>query len=329
MSCKYIKLEIKALAFAIFFIPLSLFSRQRTYEDIRHTNPPYIPWFTGALLPPPAVNAQPGHPVLAMYGAMTLTYGEYDNNWNLEEINKIYAINPFVEYLFGINDLIGIDIFTSFVSRYSNGKHATHLQDTTVRLGLELARDTPNSWIPDVRFIIQEVFPTGKYEKLDPYKNGIDATGRGSFQSSLDLVAQKLIPISSHFLLIKGSIGYYYPLATQVKGFNTYGGNQETKGKVPPSQRFLAFLSGEYSLSQRWVITLDSFFEYQLKSSFSGKSGSTELQNLDSKITITLAPEVEYNFSATSGLLFGIWASIAGKNTPAFASALLAYYYTF
>jgi len=74
--------------FFLLFFPLILYSRQRTYQHIEHTNPPYIPWFTGSLLPPSAVNAQPGHPVFAPYVAFTLTYGYlYPSSVHVKNLN--------------------------------------------------------------------------------------------------------------------------------------------------------------------------------------------------------------------------------------------------
>lgn len=313
-----------------FLFPTFLFSRQRTYEHLQDINPPYIPWFTGALLPPSAVNAKPRHPILAVYGAFTLTYGAYDDRWDFQSTSNTWAINPFIEWLVGINQYLGIDVYASMISNYKEGKSATHLQDTTARLGLQIANDTSNTWIPDVRLTFQEVFPTGNYRQLDPDLLGIDATGQGSFQSGFNLITQKIFPVGEHFLVLKWSFAYLAPSSVRVKGINTYGGNPQTKGTVKPGQRFQGFLSGEYSISQRWVFTIDSFFEYQQRSKFSGNVGEGRaLTGLSPKVKMTVAPEVEYNFSPTSGMLIGIWASIFGKNTPAFASGLLAFYYTF
>jgi hypothetical protein len=46
-------------------------------------------------------------------------------------------------------------------------------------------------------------------------------------------------------------------------------------------------------------------------------------------VQISFAPEVEYNFSQSSGLLAGVWFTVAGKNSSAFASAFLTYFIFF
>jgi len=318
----------------IILAPVFIFCRQKTYDHIEHVNSSYTPWFTGSILPPSAINAQPGHPVLAPYVGATLTYGSYDNDWHCKETDNMWSITPYVECLFGITDHIGVDLYTSFTSNFKKGQHSTHLQDTIVLLGFQVAHDTPKSWIPDIRITFQETFPTGNYQKLNPLKLGTDSTGQGSFQSGFNLIVQKLFPLKTHFLLFKWTIGYLFPAPVHVKNLNTYGGGPGTSGKVSPGQTLMMYFSGEYSITQKWVLTFDIFFNHQGESMFSGNPGITS--NEESNIVglpcleqITLAPQVEYNLSSNSGLLFGLWATAFGKNSPAFATALAAYYIAF
>ena len=319
----------------LFLIPLSLFCRQRNFEYLKETHePPFIPWFTGSLLPPSAINASPEHPVLAPFVATTLTYGEYEDNWKLKGTDKTWAINPYLEYLFGINDHIGIDIYASFISNFKKGQTSTHLQDTIVLLGFQVARDTPKTWIPDIRFIIQETFPTGNYQKLSHSKLGIDSTGQGSFQTGFNLVTQKLFHLENNFLLLKWTIAYLFPAPVHVKGLNTFGGGKGTSGKVFPGQILMLYFSGEYSLTQRWVFAFDAYLNCQGKSTFSGNpghmpDGTPNPVGKKPMVQMTLSPQVEYNLSDHSGLLFALWGTIFGRNSPAFATAVGAYYIAF
>ncbi|MCB1109767.1 MAG: hypothetical protein KDK64_02210 [Chlamydiia bacterium] len=318
----------------LFCLPLALFGRQRTYDHLEPTHPAYVPWFTGTLLPPSAVNASPGHPILAPFVSFTVTYGEYDDNWNFKGTPNTWAINPYLEYLFGINDHIGVDIYASFISNFKKGQSSTHLQDTTLLLGFQIARDTPNTWIPDIRLLLEELVPTGNYQKLDPKKLGTDATGQGSFQTGFNLIVQKLFPINNNYLLLKWTLAYLFPAPVHVKGLNAYGGGKGTSGKVFPGQTLFFYFSGEYSLTQRWVVGFDSLFEYQQKTPFSGNPGhmldGTPLPiGRGPLVQLTLSPQVEYNLSSTSGFLFALWATVLGRNSSAFATAVAAYYICF
>ena len=148
------------------------------------------------------------------------------------------------------------------------------------------------------------------------------------------LVFRKLFYLPHSFFSLRWSIGYLFPSTVKVKGFNTYGGGYGTEGKVKPGQTLTAFLSGEYSINQRWVLAFDTEFLAQRKSHFSGKNGVNNVggvanTKLPSSVQISFAPEVEYNFSQSSGLLAGVWFTVAGKNSSAFYSAFLTYLYIF
>lgn len=311
------------------------FSRQRTYEQHHEISEhPYVPWFTGSLLPPSAVNAPPNHPVVAPYLGFTTTYGSYNDQWDFKADSNLYSITPYLELLFGINDHIGVDIYASFISSFKKNQSATHLQDTIVLLGFQVARDKPKTWTPDIRFIIQETFPTGNYQKLDPKKLGVDSTGFGSYQTGFNIVAQKLFPLENHFLVLKWTLAYLFPAPVHVKGLNTYGGGRGTKGKVFPGQILQLFFSGEYSITQRWAFAWDTFFEYQGKSTFSGtpgttSSGASNHVGLGPMIQMSFSPQVEYNISQNSGLLFAVWSTMLGRNSPAFTSVVGTYYIMF
>jgi len=312
----------------ILLLPIIVFARQTTYEHLKKTdNPPYVPWFTGSLLPPSAINAAPGHPVIAPFVGFSVTYGEYQDNWNIKGTTNTYSVNPYLEILFGINDHIGIDIYTSCITNFKKDQSSTHLQDTIILLGFQIARDKPKTWIPDIRIILQETFPTGNYQKLNPKKLGTDSTGLGAFQTGFNLVAQKLFPIRDHFLLLKWTFAYLFPASVHVKGLNAYGGDISTSGTGYPGQSLYFYLSGEYSLNQQWVLALDSLFEYQKKSTFSGHT--IDHVGTPPMLQFSVAPQLEYNFSNHSGLLFTLWTTLFGRNSPAFASFIATYYYAF
>lgn len=325
---------MKQLALILFLLPLALFSRQRTYEHLQEHAPPYIPWFTGSLLPPSAVNASPGHPVIAPIFLFTTTYGEYADNWKFVGTSNTYSINPYFELLFGLNDHIGVDIYAPFISSWKKGESSTHLQDTIVLLGFQVARDKPKTWIPDIRITFQETFPTGNYQKLNPKKMGIDATGQGSFQSGFDLIIQKHFSINDHSLLLKWTIAYLFPAPVHVKGLNTFGGGKGTSGRVSPGQFLYLYFSGEYSLTQNWAFAFDTLLQYQQKSTFKGNpghmpDGTPNPIGTPPFLQITLSPQIEYNLTDHSGLLFGFWGTVLGRNSPAFLSLVAAYYIAF
>jgi hypothetical protein len=112
------------------------------------------------------------------------------------------------------------------------------------------------------------------------------------------------------------------------------GGGYGTKGRVQPGQSLIAFISGEYSLSSKWMLAFDSEWMYQKEATFKGKKGvdafgDEALVGWPFLAQFSFAPEVEYKINNQSGLLAGLWFTFAGKNSSAFGSAFLAYLYIF
>lgn len=319
----------------ILLIPICCFAKQKIRVHHPGVKIPYEPWFTGMLISPIPINMQPGHPAIEPALLFFSIYGDYDDDWKLKREKTIWAISPVLDVEFGITDRIGVEIFASYIINYQDGKKFDHFQDTLVNLGFQLADDIKDSWVPDFRLLLLALFPSGKFHRFDPDLFGLDQTGQGAIQLGFQFAFQKLFYLPKNFFLLNGGFGYLYPFDANVKGFNAFGGGFETKGKIRPGETLVAYLGGEYSLNQRWVISLDSEFFYQTEtSSFRGKLGTTRLGEiaeigLPPKTQISLNPFVEYNFNAHSGLLMGTWFTIAGRNTPAFAAILLAYLYIF
>lgn len=295
---------------------------------------PYTPWFTGPLLAPTPINMLPDRPAIEPTITVFDTYGEYNENWHLKKEKDIWAINPLVDFQFAITDFLGIETIIGALTNFRGSRISTNFQDTIMFFGCQLLNDKKGTWIPDLRFIIQETYPTGNYQDLDPVNEGIDSTGQGSFQTGPVLAFRKLFYLPENFLSLRGSVGYLFPSTVKVTGFNTYGGGFGTRGRVRPGQSFIAFFSGEYSISQRWALAFDSEFFYQRRSRFSGTPGFSEpgieaTNGLPTFVQISFAPELEYSFKFGSGLLGGLWFTLGGKNSPAFGSAFIAYLHIF
>lgn len=313
---------------------MSVLGRQNDYEHLKKHDVSYIPWFTGPLLSPTPINMKPGHPAIEPSITLQCTYGEYDSNWSIKGKTKTWAINPFVDFQFGFTDRIGMEILASFISNFKRSESSTNIQDTNIFLGFQVANDLKGSWIPDIRIDLQVTFPTGKYKNLNPKKMGIDSTGFGSFQLGPVFIVQKLFYPGNNYLALKITLGYLFPSPVRVKGFNAYGGGRNTKGTIKPGQTLTGFFTCEYSISQRWGWGCDTMFTHQGKSLFRGfsgtmKTGSSAKVGRPSSAQISLAPFVEHSFSSNMGILCGSWVTIAGRNSPAFASAFIAFLYVF
>lgn len=277
---------------------------------------------------------QPEHPAIEPSITIGSNYGEYNSKWKLQGQSNEWFVNPFIDFQMGFTDRIGLEILSSFIFNTKKGVSSTYMQDSIVLLGFQIASDVKGSWIPDIRLDLQQTFPTGKYQKLDPKKLGTDSTGQGAFQTGPLLIIHKLFYPGNHFLSLKVSTGYLFPTNVRVQGLNAYGGGTGINGTVRLGRTSTTFFAAEYSIAQQWGCGFDFLVTYQGKSSFSGakslgKDCQTLKVGLPSSTQMSLAPYIEYSFKSTMGILWGSWFTLSGRNTTAFLSGFFAFLYVF
>lgn len=288
----------------------------------------YAAWFTGPLLSPTPINMEPGHPAIEPSVTFGSDYGIYNSNWSFESSDNVWWINPYVDYQFGFTDRVGLEILVSFISNFKKGTTVTRFQDSSILLGFQLANDVKGSWIPDIRIDLQQVFPTGSYRNLSPDNLGMDSTGQGAFQTGPVFIVHKTVYPWGNPLSLKASAGYLFPADVKVRGLSAYGGTPLTDGKVSPGQSLAVFFTWEYHLGQYWGIGCDNLYTYEKKSTFRGKTGGIPV-GLPSSAQFSIAPFIERTFSSQSGALAGVWCSVGGRNSTAFASGYIAFLYAF
>ena len=311
------------------------FCKKRPYGDLAdHADIGYTSWFTGPLLSPTPINMPPDQPAIEPSVIAGSTYGSYDANWTFRSSENMSFINPSVDFQFGFTERIGMEIFAPFISNFKQGASSTRFQDIPVLLGFQIANDIKGEWTPDIRIDLQEIFPAGSYQRASPEKLGTDLTGFGSYQTGPVLIVHKMFYPRGHSLALKASAGYLFPSNVHVEGINTYGGASDTFGTVHPGQTLAMFFSLEHSLTQKLGWGFDAMYVRQAESTFSGHPGIAEggekaLMGLPLSNQFSLAPFVEWTFSAQAGILGGAWCTVGGQNADAFATGYFAFLYIF
>jgi len=188
---------------------------------------------------------------------------------------------------------------------------------------------------PALLFGVKETFPSGRYQKLNPKKGGTDATGAGSYNTTLSFNISKVLWwVSLHPMNFRVSLNYSLPALVGVKGYNAYGGGTGTDGRVHPGNSFQGDFGYEYSFTQKWVAALDIVYVYNGKTTFSGKTGFSA-PGVPAAVggpfndQLSLAPALEYNPNENLSILVGTWFSVWGRNSFNFASAVFTVEYTF
>jgi hypothetical protein len=302
-------------------------------KDFEIAKKMFNPWYggplitgSGATLPKGLVNVQP-------YLYVTVDYAEFDENRKSKSIKNFIRINPKLGLAVGITDRLDMGILVNWTHQKQAGKSSKHFGDTELSLDIGIIKETP--FLPGIKFSISEIFPTGRYQKLDPTKAAVESTGAGSYQTTLSLTTSKVIWYwLTHPMNFRFSFNYIIPAKVSVSGFNSYGGGFGTKGKVDVGNAFFLSFGWEFSVYQKLVIALDIAYEYQNQSTFKGINGLTFLGTIApvgsrSQDVLSLAPALEYNFSQNLSLIGGAWFSVWGRNTSDFASGIITLTYTF
>ena len=315
------------------------------------------PWFTGPLLALAGETMAPGQGSIEIYSYYTTISNIYDRSWNKIGVPTVVSKQFFPDISYGLINNVDIEVQPIYVMPQNEHATGNNIGDTTVILGFQVLREGNDHAHPNLRLTLQEIFPTGLYDHLDPKKFGTDASGTGSYQTSLGLNFEHLASLTeTHYLDTYLSLTYNYAASVPLNGLSVYGGNPATKGRIAPGNSLNIDAAGELSLTQNWVAVMEGFFLYQQASSFTGSFGhpspsapviidrnhKRRLQrnrivptrhNIGGKSGIgggnsdqfTLAPAIEYNFSDNYGIIGGVIFTVAGKNTASYSTATLAF----
>lgn len=282
------------------------------------------PWFTGPLLTPNGKVIPVGHYNVEPFIFLQEKYGTYDSTWNVKKSSHRRTLNYLLSLQVGITEWMDISLSPQMFQIRENGVESGGVGDTSFGPEIQLLKE--RGWLPDIKFIASMLFPTGKYERLDPQKYNTDARGDGAYQGIIGVVFQKTRYFgSNHFFRSRFYIEGVFPTNVHVHGLNSYGGDLTTKGTVHTGNHLNILTGFEYSVTRNWVLASDIVFNYAQRNTFSGRTvkgvGNPESYQL------SFTPSIEYNWSGNLGLIAGAWFTGIGKNSSAFYGGAIALNY--
>ncbi len=290
----------------------------------------FIPWYTGPLITGSASNCPPKRLNFQPYLYLTMNNAAYNSHGHTVDTPKTYIISPLAVFQTGITNWWDVTIVPQGFFRWENSEFASNFGDLPLQFGFQIYKETP--YIPNIRFVLGELFPTGNYQNLNPNHLGLDATGSGAFQTIFTLIVSKVFWWSAlHPIAARLALNSTVPDSkVTIHGYNAFGGGDGTDGKVSVGNSYSIDLGLEASLTQQWVIATDIVYNYGAASTFSGKkgtisSGEPAHTGSPSNYQLSLAPAIEYNIDETSGFIGGVWFTVAGRNSSSFISILLSY----
>ena len=278
-------------------------------------------WWTGPMLAPNATTLPRGHLLIEPY--LFDVIGAHSNGLgSLTYVNYGLA-NRFTV---GLIPTAGFNVASSGPSSSRVG-----LSDLTAQGQYGLTRFHAGSWIPITAVVVQETFPTGKYDRLGDRTS--DGLGSGAYTTTLAFYSQTYFWLSNgRILRMRFDASQAFSNNVNVADVSVYGTGAGFRGHAKPGSSFSADAAGEYSVTRSWVLALDVTYRHNWNTRVTGYNvldlnggNPTSIRlNTGSSDAFGFAPAIEYNWTPTLGVLLGtrvIPAShhTAGTITPAVA----------
>jgi hypothetical protein len=291
----------------------------------------FNPWYAGPLVTPSASMMPVGSANIQPYFFITANYAVFDKDRHSVPLaHNSYQFSVVAPMQVGITDSTDLVVNPSALANWQNKHSGGGFGDLAVTYGFKIQGET--LYIPKFKFTITEILPTGRYKNLIP--TGLNDSGAGAFQTQFGLATGKVIWWSYPYPMnTRLFVGYTIATMVNVSGFNNYGGGFGTKGRVRPGNILTADFGYELSFSQRWVFALDVVYRAQNSTKFHGKLGVGEDGKPASvgggyNDNLSLAPAIEYNFSDSFQMLWGVQFSVYGRNSSNFCNGQLSFEYT-
>jgi hypothetical protein len=266
-------------------------------------------WWTGPMLANNASTLPRGHFLLEPY-----LYDEISPHTNG------FGSLTYVE--FGLANRLTIGLIPTFgYNKSSDGLSSSNpgIGDVAVLAQYRLTQFHEQHKLPTISLMLQETFPSGKYDQLGARpSNGL---GAGSYTTTLALNSQ------TYFWMPNGRILRMRLNATQslstyanVAGVSVYGTSPGFRGHAKPGPSSYVDAAWEYSLTRNWVLALDATYRHTNNTRITGQdpaqSPPSIQLNSGSSDAIGFAPALEYNWKPTIGVLVGTRIIALGHNTP-------------
>jgi hypothetical protein len=266
-------------------------------------------WWTGPMLANNASTLPRGHFLLEPY-----LYDEISPHTNG------FGSLTYIEY--GLANRLTIGLIPTFgYNKSSDGLSSTGVGvgDVTILAQYGLTQFHEHHKLPTISLMLQETFPSGKYDQLGAHpSNGL---GAGAYTTTLALNSQ------TYFWLPNGRILRMRLNATQslstyasVAGVSVYGTSQGFQGHAKPGASTFVDAAWEYSLTRNWVLALDATYRHTNNTRIIGQDPAQSPSNIKlnsgSSDAIGFAPALEYNWKPTIGVLVGTRIIALGHNTP-------------
>jgi len=266
-------------------------------------------WWTGPMLAPNASTLPRGHFLIEPY--LYDVVGAHSNGFG-----SLTYIN------YGLADRVTVGLIpTAGYNKVSDGPSSSGvgLGDLTLQAQYRLTKFQEGGWIPTTSVVVQETFPSGKYDHLGNHPS--DGLGSGSYTTTAAFYSQTYFWLpNGRILRARLDVSEAFPTTVKVEDASVFGTGAGFRGHAKPSRSSLIDAAGEYSVTRSWVLALDVTYRHEGNTRVTGVNipdPATVVLNSGTSDGIGFAPAIEYNWKPNLGVLLGTRVIAIGHNTPA------------
>lgn len=279
-------------------------------------------WWTGPMMANNAATLPQGHYLIEPY--------LYDVRSSQGES---FGSLTYMEY--GATDRLTVGVIPTFGYNQPNHGSASsgvHAGDISVLAQYGLTRFHEGSALPAIALMIQETFPTGRYDRLG--RRLADGQGAGAYTTTLQINTQTYLWMPSGRLLrMRFNVGRSFSGRARIEDVSVYGTPDGFRGTASPGNAFFINAAWEYSVTQRWVLAFDLSYRRSDETRVHGYR-TDALNGMQENIhfashpseTFGFAPAIEYNWSSQLGVLVGVRV-FTGHHSPTTVTPAIALNY--
>jgi hypothetical protein len=291
-------------------------------------------WWTGPVLAPSAATLPHGHILIEPYLYDVTVQGRFDSQGVRHSAAHSNGFRSLTYMLYGLTDRATIGLIpTAGYNTVSGGPSSSGpgLGDVSLQAQYRLTQFHAESWIPTTSVVVQETFPSGKYDRLGNRPS--DAFGSGAYTTTLGFYSQTYFWLPNRRILrMRLNVTNGFSRSVNVDDASVYGTGAGFRGRAKPGRSLFLNSSWEYSVTRSWVLALDATYRHNGNTRVVGSNildSPPQNIQIDSGPSWALgfAPAIEYSWKRNLGVIFGSYVIPACRNTAASITPVVAVNY--
>jgi hypothetical protein len=285
-------------------------------------------WFTGSLEASSPALSKAGALAIEPYFIFQSNTGTYDNHGDhVAGTDNISEVQSFVVLKYGITNRLSVQALPSVGHVWNDlgSSDGIGFGDLPIELEYRFKNENGRTGSPSITGSFGIGLPTGGYDRLG---STLDGFGSGVFTAKQGIVVETLFDTrGGHPVRARLFGAIYEPLASaSVRDVSVYGSAAGFHGNGQPGVSGQIGFAAGYAFTRRWVIALDIVQNVAAPYRLYGVDVSGEPANSRGKerLSTALAPAIEYNWAVNAGLIFGVEASVAGRNSASYVAPQIA-----